>query len=310
MRTEQALRRTDMGAILSAIENNPKEIKRLLGIDQDQLRQLITQAELIHSQKQEELERNKVRVNKKGGGKKPKLSPKEQILLTLVYLRHAPTFQLLGLQFGVSETTANDIFHYWLPIISEALPPSLLEQVKKFEGDYAWLQELLREVQLIVDTSEQVRERPRDYQEQKAFYSGKKKNHTRKNQLIVLPEGKDIVDIFPGVPGPKSDINLLRERWKQFAPGQRFGGDKAYQGELQIMTPQKKQKGGQLTDEQKQQNREFSQKRIFVEHVIRLLKIFQVACERFRLTDRNYNPVILAICGLVRLRIKALILPG
>ena len=297
-----------MGAILSAIEKNPKEIKRLLGIDQEQLRQLVAQAELIHSQKQEEIEKNKLRVNKKGGGKKPKLSPQEQILLTLVYLRHSPTFQLLGIQFGVSETTANDIFHYWLPIISEALPPSLLEQVKKFEGDYEWLQELLSEVQLIVDTSEQARERPRDYQEQKEFYSGKKKNHTRKNQLIVLPEGKDIVDILPGVPGPKSDINLLRERFRQFAPEQKFGGDKAYQGESQVMTPRKKPKAGQLTDEQKQQNRELSQKRIFVEHVIRLLKIFNVARERFRLADLNYKPVILAICGLIRLRIKALIL--
>jgi hypothetical protein len=107
---------------------------------------------LLHKQKQEEIEIKKLRVNKKRGGKKPKLSEKEQILLTLIYLRHSPTFQLLGIQFGVSETTANDIFHYWLPIISEALPPTLIEQVKKCEGDYEWLQELLSELQLIVDT--------------------------------------------------------------------------------------------------------------------------------------------------------------
>jgi hypothetical protein len=298
-----------MGAILEAIENNPKEIKRLLGIEPEQFRQLIAQSELLHNQKQEEIEKKKFRVNKKGGGKKPKLSKKEQILLTLIYLRHSPTFQLLGIQFGVSETTANDIFHSWLPIIREALPPTLIEQVKKFEGDYEWLQELLSEIQLIVDSSEQVRERPRGYQKQKEFYSGKKKNHTLKNQFIVLPDGKDIVDILPGVPGPKNDINLLRERFRQFAPKQKFGGDKAYQGESQVMTPRKKPKGGQLTDEQKQQNREFSQQRIFVEHVIRLIKIFNVARERFRLADLNYKPVILAICGLVRLRIKALILP-
>jgi hypothetical protein len=298
-----------MGAISEAIENNPKEIKRLLGIDQEQLQQLIGHAELLRQQKQEEIERKKIRVNQKGGGKKAKLSDKEQILLTLIYLRHSPTFQLLGLQFGVSETTANDIFHYWLPIISEALPPSLLEQVKKCEGDYEWLQELLSELQLIVDTSEQVRERPGLYQEQKKFYSGKKKSHTLKNQFIVLPDGKDIVDILAGVPGPKSDINLLRECFRQFAPEQKFAGDKAYQGESQVTTPRKKTKGGQLTDEQKQENRELSQQRISVEHVIRLIKIFNVARERFRLAYLNYQPVILAICGLVRLRIKALILP-
>ena len=55
----------------------------------------------------------------------------EQIILTLTYLRHLTTFQLLGIQFGVSETTANDIFNYWFPIIGELLLSSLLEQVKK-----------------------------------------------------------------------------------------------------------------------------------------------------------------------------------
>lgn len=169
---------------------------------------------MLHHQKQEDLDRNKLRVNKKGGGKKQKLSLQEQILLTLVYLRHSPTFQLLGLQFGVSETTANDIFHYWLPIISEALPPSLMEQVKKSEGDYEWLQKLLSLLQLIIDTSEQARERPEGYEEQKEFYSGKKKNYTRKNRFIVLPNGQDIVDVLPGAPGPKSDIKLFRDSQK------------------------------------------------------------------------------------------------
>ena len=55
----------------------------------------------------------------------------EQIILTLTYLIHLTTFQLLGIQFGVSETTANDIFNYWFPIIGELLLSSLLEQVKK-----------------------------------------------------------------------------------------------------------------------------------------------------------------------------------
>ncbi|MGB3509630.1 MAG: transposase family protein [Microcoleaceae cyanobacterium] len=55
----------------------------------------------------------------------------EQIILTLTYLRHLTTFQLLGIQFGVSETTANDTLNYWWPIIGNLLPQSLLEQVKK-----------------------------------------------------------------------------------------------------------------------------------------------------------------------------------
>lgn len=77
-----------------------------------------------------------------------------------------------------------------------------------------------------------------------------------------------------------------------------------------MTTPRKKPRGGQLTAEQKQQKREFCKQRIFGEHVKSLVKIFKVGQERFRLTCQNYKQVILAICGLVRLRIKALILPS
>jgi hypothetical protein len=49
-----------------------------------------------------------------------------------------------------------------------------------------------------VDSTEQPRERPVDNQEQQAYYSGKKKNHTFKNQLISLPKAADIVDVMVG----------------------------------------------------------------------------------------------------------------
>ncbi len=167
----------------------------------------------------------------------------------------------------------------------------------------------MTEYELIVDSCEQPRERPGSYQEQKKYYSGKKKNHTLKNQLIVLPNGRDIVDIVAGAPGPKSDINFFREHQQKFDPSQKFNGDIGYVGEPNIKTPQKKQKNRSLTTKQKQQNKELSTERIFVEHIIRLAKIFRVASERFRLNQQKYEQVILTISGLVRLRIGALILP-
>lgn len=106
----------------------------------------------------------------------------------------------------------------------------------------------------------------------------------------------------------KSDINLFREQHKGFDSRQTFNGDKAYVGEPSIKTPQKKPKNQELTLEHKQKNKELSSKRIFVEHLIRLVKIFRVAQERFRLNPRKYEQIILTICGLVRLRIGALIL--
>jgi hypothetical protein len=120
-----------MSDILNYIKNNPQETQRLVGVKYEQLEQLIKQAIAIDAEKRQEREAQKIRIIKKGGGRKVKLSNEDQILLTLTYLRHLTTFQLLGIQFGVSESTANDTFNYWLPILQELLPSSLLEQVKK-----------------------------------------------------------------------------------------------------------------------------------------------------------------------------------
>lgn len=296
-----------MSSIFDYIQNNPQEAQRLVGLKYEQVQELLNKAIEVHNQKRELAEYKKVRIIVRGGGRKPKLSPEEQIILTLTYLRHLTTFQLLGIQFGVSETTANDTFNYWLPLLGELLPPSLLEQVKKNSSDYEIVQEILTDFELIVDSYEQPIERPGEYQEQKKYYSAKKANHTRKIQLIVLPNGKDIVDVVAGEPGPKSDINLFRETKDKFDEKQKFTGDKAYQGEELMKTPTKKPRKQELTSEQKEKNKELASERIFVEHLIRLVKIFRVAQERFRLNSHKYEQIIMVICGLVRLRIGTFI---
>lgn len=48
--------------------------------------------------------------------------------------------------------------------------------------------------------------------------------------------------------------------------------------------------------------------RIFVEHLIRIIKIFKVMGERFRLKKEKYESVFLSVCGLVRLRMGTLII--
>ncbi|MEM6399187.1 MAG: transposase family protein [Cyanobacteria bacterium P01_D01_bin.116] len=120
-----------MTSVLEYIEKNPKESQRLLGLKYEQLKQLLEKAIELHNCKIESTEKKKVRIIKGGGGRKPKLSLSEQIILTLTYLRHFTTFQLLAIQFRVSETTANDTFNYWFPLLKELLPSSLLEEVKK-----------------------------------------------------------------------------------------------------------------------------------------------------------------------------------
>lgn len=124
-----------------------------------------------------------------------------------------------------------------------------------------------------------------------------------------MPEGKDIVDVKVGLPGQTADIKIFREQLTKFDEQQEFEGDKAYQGGRNITTPHKKKKKQKLNEQQEKENKVLSSKRIFVEHLIRVVKIFQVASQRFRLNADVYNEIVLLVCGLVRLRIGTVVLP-
>ncbi|NEP40760.1 MAG: transposase family protein [Okeania sp. SIO2H7] len=98
---------------------------------------------------------------------------------------------------------------------------------KKNSSEQEIVSEILTEYELIINSYEQAIERPKKYEKQKEYYSGNKKNHRRKSQVIVLPNGQDIVDVEAGKPGKKSDINFFRETQQKFSPKQQFTGDQA-----------------------------------------------------------------------------------
>ena len=285
------------------IQENPNKATALIGISYIQFTTLEIYVGQHEEEKKQQQEFLKKRVNAKGGGRPPQLSRAEGLCLCLFYLRHAPVFEVLGLLFNVSETTANDTFHYWLNILREFLPASLYEQINCQGEDWSEFANSLEGYRLLVDSTEQGRERPTDNQEQKKYYSNKKKGHTFKTSVIGMPEGKDIVDITTGNRGPEADITLFREQQEKFSEEQQFDGDKAYVGGQNMKTPHKKPKNGELTEEQKEWNKEFSSSRIFIEHLIRRIKIPRIAQYRFPLKASCYEKVMLVICGLVRFRL-------
>ena len=61
--------------------------------------------------------------------------------------------------------------------------------------------------------------------------------HTRKNQLISLPKGTDIVDVVIGEKGPRSDSKLFEETQAELPETSEFIGDKAYVGSRNTTTP-------------------------------------------------------------------------
>ena len=71
-----------MSSILEHINKKPQETQRLIGVGYPELQQLIQNAEKLHQEKQLLGSSNKIRIISGGGGRKPKLSTEEPIILT------------------------------------------------------------------------------------------------------------------------------------------------------------------------------------------------------------------------------------
>ena len=295
--------------ILHLVNTRPKEGRRMIGLGAAALWELWQRMSELERGAQQQRDIALGRQRQSGGRRKKEAQVLCRLLVTLVYLRQHWTMPGLAEAIGCAESTVWNYIHEMLPYIRSELPASLLEQwqqecesVERAELE-AWLAELPAG-ELLVDTWEQPMPRPQDNQEQKAYYSGKKKEHTRKNQVISLPKGTDIVDVVIGEKGPRSDSKLFEQTQAELSETLEFIGDKAYTGRTNTTTPFKKPKAGQLTQAQKDFNKKISQKRVYVEHLIRVIKIFRIAKEEFRMRVRMYELVIGCVCGLVRLRVQ------
>lgn len=295
--------------LLHLLNTHPQQSKRMVGLPAEALWELWQRiAEVERAERLRQAQRPQ-RKRQAGGGRKKDVEVLGRLLVTLLYLRQHWTMQSLALTLGCAEATVWNYIHEMLPHLREHLPASLLEQwqhecpsLERGELE-RWLAEL-PQGELLVDTWEHPIPRAKDAQEQEQYYSGKKKQHTRKNQAITLPQGTDLVDVVIGEKGPRSDSTLFEQTQGELADSLKFIGDKAYVGRANTTTPHKRPRKGELTDEQKAFNRILSQRRVFVEHVIRVIKIFRVAKEEFRMRSALYEMVIGCVCGLVRLRVQ------
>lgn len=162
----------------------------------------------------------------------------------------------------------------------------------------------------IFDATEQRVERSGVYETQKQFYSGKKKAHTIKDQIVVNEHGR-IRQISDSVPGSTHDLTLLRQSGvvKELPPGVTATADCGYRG-LQndfpnhsVALPYRPKSGEQLLPEEKFQNHFVSSLRIVVENTLCELKHFQILVARFRHRLERHTEVIKAIVGIVNHRI-------
>lgn len=234
----------------------------------------------------------------KNDGRRRTVYARQKFLMTLIYLRQNVNHTVVGQMFGVSADTSENVFHEVIPTLQREFPSQKWEAEKKWrKGEPKWSPE---EVDyLIIDSFETPIKRSSINEKQRKKYSGKKKMHTLKSQLITDQDG-EIIQIDGGFDGPKSDIEIYRDTKlkKEWLDKPKLG-DKAYVGE-DIETPKKKPKGGELTEAEKEKNRELSAKRIRVEHSVRKVKTFKILRQDYRLGVWMYPKIAETVVGLIQ----------
>jgi len=176
-----------------------------------------------------------------GGGQHSELDSRDQLLLTVVWLRVYPTHEVLGYLFGVSDSTVSRISARVLPLLEQA-GRDTLRLPDPGRKRHQTLDQLLRdtpELAVVIDSFEQKVQGPKDRNERDGFYSGKKKTHTLKSQIAVNEETGAIVDVSASVPGSTADIHLLEQSglMERLPEGVGGIGDLAYIG-IEKLHPQ------------------------------------------------------------------------
>ncbi len=123
------------------------------------------------------------RKRKEGGGRKGSIKAVEdKLLFILVYFKIYPLQVVQGLLFGMSQPQAN----YWIGVLSPILQKALAYEKQLPSRSPQSLDEVLSTYDTFnfqLDGTERPRQRPKDKEKQKEFYSGKKKHMPTKTIL-------------------------------------------------------------------------------------------------------------------------------
>lgn len=249
-----------------------------------------------------------------GGGPDFELAARDQILLTVVWLRKYPTYEVLGYLFGTSDTTVGRYINRVLPLL-EAAGRDTMRLPDPGRKRRRQLDDLLKEtpaLAVIIDTFEQAVQRPPKRAEADPYYSGKKKRHTLKSQVAVDEDSGQIVDVAASSLGPTADLTVLKQSGllDRLPPGVGAIADLAYVGLDNLhpsglgATPRRKPRGQPRPAEDIAFNTAFSRRRIKVEHTIGRLRRYEALNQTDRHHRTRHTARVVAVAGLVNRQIR------
>ena len=196
--------------------------------------------------------------------------------MVLEYWREYRTQFHIATSWGLSESAVCRLIQRVERLLMDSGKFRLPGKKQLYQNAYNW------DV-VVVDVTESPIERPK--KKQRRYYSGKKKRHTLKAQVVVNQATGQILCTAFGK-GRVHDFQLFKLHRTPMLPEQLCLADKGYQGITKLhsssCTPTKKPRKQKLDKHERQHNRFLARFRVVAEHVNRRLKIFRILAERYR----------------------------
>jgi hypothetical protein len=262
------------------------------------------------------------RKRKVGGGRPDKLIDlRVKVAVTLVYYRQYFTQSVLAFMFRVNQSTMSRMIERMLPLIEKAADPKLKTYLSEAKEDMespkygTWEEAIAAHPELkdvSIDATEQPCYRSQDYKTQEAHYSGKTKMHAIKYQATVSSDSGKILDISKTYNGKMHDKKIIDEEKtvEKLPKKTKKRADAGYTGiakehpDSNIILPIKKPKGGKLSEEAKQYNKENSKIRVKVENAFAFIKKFRICQLLFRQPLKIHNQIVRNVAALCNLQLE------
>jgi hypothetical protein len=285
---------------LEKIRKDPRQMKALTGMTIEEFEQLVPHFEQILY----ENAANKKRKRAVGAGRIGKLTNVQaKLFFILFYVKTYPTYDLAAAIFDIHRSRICRWVKNFSSVLEKVLGRTLSlpkRQIRNIEELFEYFPETK---DVFIDGVERPTQRPKKPKKQKRQYSGKKKRHTRKN-IVMTDEKKRILYLSATKDGKIHDYKQLKKTdvLKRIPRHITIWVDKGFTGitkevdNNQVQIPHKKPRKGQLSEEQKQDNKLMASVRILVEHAIGGVKRFGCVSQICR-NRQGFDDRMMAICS-------------
>jgi len=256
--------------------------------------------------------RNKDRERNIGAGRPFKLDLKNRFFMLLVYYRLYITYTLTGFLFDLDQSNIYRDIQKIEGLVRKCIPtPQKIYPITKRLKTPEEVEKYFPGFLAFIDSTEQQIPRPVDKRRRMVYYSGKKKKHMIKTQLMVNNHGF-VIHKLGYKKGSRHDYDVYKNNHpmtpKQvvnvFDLGYR-GVEKDFPEQLSALPHKRNRKQEELPQKEKEYNKIHSKKRIIVENTICRLKKYRIMSDIFRNKLRKYDKVSNIVAGLVNYRIMS-----